>query len=300
MALKRFDISNGNKKEWIDILDPDASELDEVAGKYRINRHIVRDCLDPDHLPKHERLNECSFMITRLFNGNVKAHQDSFHEFTTKIAIFYNKEFLITIHRKEHPMLDSLREEARKNQNWTTSDLVTSILSLVLQTYERPAIMLGEQIDSYETTVLLKHTRPALLQGLYYIKRKASACRKLLLLTDDLIHYLQTANVEESSVQDVRDLYTKLLTLYDQVLEDVTNLMNTYLSLTAQKTNEVMKVLTVFSVFFMPLTFIAGIYGMNFRNMPELEVRYGYPAVLSVMVVLALAIFIWFRKKRWL
>lgn len=285
---------------WIDITAPTHDELNQIASRYHINRHIVLDCLDPDHLPKHEPLRHCTFMIVRFFDANVKAHLDSLHEITNKIAVFYNHDFIITVHKNKLPFLESLFTEKEVQNNISTASVVTKILRCTLQSFEQPVVALGEQIDDYETTVLLKHTRPSLLHGLYYIKRKASTCKKVLLLTDDLIHYLKNTETEESAVQDVRDLYTKLLTLYDQVLEDVNNLLGTYLSLTAQKTNEVMKLLTVFSVFFMPLTFIVGIYGMNFKYMPELSARYAYPIVLAVMLLISVAIFIYFKKKKWL
>ena len=89
-------------------------------------------------------------------------------------------------------------------------------------------------------------------------------------------------------------------TLYTQVLEDVNNLLNLSMSFAAQKTNEVMKVLTIFSVFFMPLTFIAGIYGMNFHYMPELSKKWGYPGSLGLMVIVAIVIYQWFKRKKWL
>jgi magnesium transporter len=191
-------------------------------------------------------------------------------------------------------------EAAEGNGGNSTANHLTLIIRQVLLTFEEPALYLSGHVDNYESTVLLKHTKPALLQGLYYLKRKASACKKVLLLTDDLILFLRTTSTQESAVQDVRDLYTKLLMLYDQVLEDVTNLLSTYLSLTAQKTNEVMKVLTIFSVFFMPLTFIVGVYGMNFRLMPELQQDWGYPAVLVLMLVISVSLFFWMRKKKWI
>ena len=301
MPVKKFQIGNGTPKEWTDITNPDNDELDEIASKYHINRHVVRDCLDPNHLPKHENLKECTFFITRLVSGNIKTHLDSIHELTTKIAIFFNEDYVITVHRLEQPFVDEINEaEIEKGAGSCTANLVARIVWYVLQTFEQPAMILGEQIESYESTVLLKHTKPALLQGLYYIKRKASTCKKVLLLTDDLITFLKTTDADKSLVQDIRDMYTKLITLYDQVLDDVNNLLNTYLSLTTQKTNEVMKILTIFSVFFMPLTFIVGVYGMNFRYMPELTMKYGYPAVMIFMLMLVGVIFFWFKKKKWL
>jgi magnesium transporter len=204
------------------------------------------------------------------------------------------------VHRLDQPFISSIKEELDPDLESTTASIVTQVVRYVLQSYEQPAMKLGEQVDTYESTVLLKHTKPALLQGLYYLKRKASTYKKVLLLTDDVVNFLKTTDVRDSEVQDVRDLYTKLILLYDQVLDDVTNLMNTYLSLATQKTNEVMKVLTIFSVFFMPLTFIVGVYGMNFEHMPELRQSWAYPAVLGLMAVITLAIFIMFKKRKWL
>jgi len=91
-----------------------------------------------------------------------------------------------------------------------------------------------------------------------------------------------------------------LVKIYDLIHEDVSNLVNFYLSFSAQKTNEVIKVLTIFSVFFMPLTFLAGIYGMNFDYMPELRSKWGYPTLILAMVLISAFIFTWFRRKKWL
>ena len=139
-----------------------------------------------------------------------------------------------------------------------------------------------------------------MLEDLYYIKRKAAICNKLLMLTGEVINTIRTTDKDLVALQDVKDLHTKLITIYDQAHEDVTNLLNIYLSLSSRKTNEVMKVLTIFSVFFMPLTFIVGIYGMNFEFMPELKSKWGYPSVLIIMVVITILIYTWFKRKKWL
>ena len=87
-------------------------------------------------------------------------------------------------------------------------------------------------------------------------------------------------------------------TLYGQVVEEVNNLMNLFMSFSAQRTNDVVKVLTIFSVFFMPLTFIVGIYGMNFEFMPELKQKWGYPGVMILMFIVTACIYIWFKRKK--
>ena len=115
------------------------------------------------------------------------------------------------------------------------------------------------------------------------------------------INHINVRQGEESHLlQDVRDQHLKIQTLFSQILEEVNNLLNLSMSFSAQRTNEVIRVLTLFSVFFMPLTFIVGIYGMNFEFMPELRQKWGYPAVLIFMGLVALIIYIWFRRKKWL
>ena len=123
---------------------------------------------------------------------------------------------------------------------------------------------------------------------------------QVLLLLREPINHVKPQGENHSAIQDVLDQHLKMLTLYNQVLEDVNNLMNMYMSFTAQKTNEVVKVLTIFSVFFMPLTFIVGIYGMNFEFMPEVKSKWGYPAVMVLMLMVTGSIFFWFKRKKWL
>jgi magnesium transporter len=98
----------------------------------------------------------------------------------------------------------------------------------------------------------------------------------------------------------VLDNFIQIETGYDQINEQINNLLSLYLSISAQRTNEVIRVLTIFSVFFMPLTFIVGIYGMNFKVMPEIDWQYGYAYAIVLMVAITIAIYFWFKRKGWL
>jgi magnesium transporter len=301
MAIREFELDERSKKRWVDVTSPTKEELERISAQYHVPKSIVKDCLDPDHLPKYEKAGDYAFIILRLFNANPKQHAHSIQELTTKVAVFYNDDTLITLHRLEQPFVEEVKQqEIDTPGECYLSDLFARILYYALNTYQLPAITLDDQVDGYESTIMLKNTKPAMLQGLYYIKRKANAGRKILVLSTSVISFLETTDASKELVQDIRDQYTRLLTLYEEILDDVNNLMNTYLSLTSHKTNEVVKVLTIFSVFFMPLTFIVGIYGMNFDYMPELRQRYGYPVVMAIMLVLTVLIFIWFKKRRWL
>ncbi|MGE8378233.1 MAG: CorA family divalent cation transporter, partial [Sphingobacterium sp.] len=89
-------------------------------------------------------------------------------------------------------------------------------------------------------------------------------------------------------------------TLYENLSENVAQLLNVFFNISSNHTNEIMRILTIFSVFFMPITFVAGVYGMNFKNMPELEWYYGYPIAMAIMVAISMAIYLWFKRKGWL
>jgi magnesium transporter len=100
--------------------------------------------------------------------------------------------------------------------------------------------------------------------------------------------------------EDMRDYYLRLETDTDDLNENIGHLLNLYISLASQKTNDVMRILTVFSAFFLPLTFIVGVYGMNFQHMPELSAQWGYPGVIIFMILVTILIFQWFKRKKWL
>lgn len=299
MAFKENVICEGVK--WIDVHDPSQEDMIELAATYHLNPFTVRDCLQPEHLPKYEFVDEVHFLILRYYSHTNDGQNSTIQELTNKIAIFYTNEFLITIHKAETPFLDIiLFRYVSSGRCDTTTSLLSRIVWNALETFDEPAGQLSEQVNFYESQVMLKKTVEDYTVKLFHIKREASIAHKVLMLMLEPINHLHVRSGEEVELQNVQDQHLKMQTLYSQVLEDVNNLMNMYMSYQAQRTNEVVKVLTLFSVFFMPLTFIAGIYGMNFEFMPELRQRWGYPGVLLVMATVSLFIYFYFQRKGWL
>jgi magnesium transporter len=287
--------------QWIDITQPTPSEMDELAKKYGLNSYIVRDCMDPDHLPKYDLVNDVNFFILRFFSHSFDKKIATVQDFTNKIAIFYNDDFLLTIHKEEVRFIESIREKYVQTGKCTTpSEVVIKIMWHSLESFVDPAQRLTERVDFYENHILLKGIKHEQIEALYYIKQEVSMCNRILLLMLEPINHIPQDKQYRADLQDLRDQHLKAQTLFNYALEDVNNLMNLYMSFTSQRTNEVMKVLTIITVFFIPLTFISSIYGMNFRYMPELESRWGYPVVILVMLLITAAIYYWFRKKRWL
>jgi len=291
----------GTNIVWTDILDPVESELIEVSQKYNLNKYTLMDSLDPDHLPKYEEHNDTHFIIVRILQEE-KTKDQTIHSLSGKIAVFYNQEFIITIHRSAQPLIKEIRETfVDTGKITTTTGIAIRIVRDTLHSYEQPAMKLSDDIDVFESKLFLKNNFPNdMIEAIYYLKNKAGICKKLLLLSNEVVSSIRVEGEDRPALRDVRDLHTKLLMLYDQVQDDANNLLNIYLSLSARKTNDVMKILTIFSVFFMPLTFIVGVYGMNFKFMPELEYKWGYPLTLLSMIIVSVIVFIWFKRKKWL
>jgi len=139
----------------------------------------------------------------------------------------------------------------------------------MIETYNQPAKVLSDEIDEIEKTIFLKDYTKISLEELYFQKTQTRITKKLLQITQNVINQVRVSEQTKTALQDIKDKLLSLILTYDEVLENSNNLLNTYLSVNAQKSNDVMKLLTIFSAFFLPLIFIWGIYGMNFENMPE-------------------------------
>ncbi len=292
--------STNNQFTWIDITGPSLDDLSAVAEKYALNHHNLQDCLEPDHLPKFEEGDPYNFIILRKVLGE-KDKGATIHSLTTKIAIFYDEDTVVTIHRVPHPDLFPSCELLIKSGKINSIDgFLLKIIAKVQQSYSHFAAELNAEIDETEARLFIKKQAEESIENMFLLKRRAGLCKKLLLLTGEVVSAVQHRQKKSSEIQDIRDSQIKLQLFYEQLTEDALNLVSMYMSLSANKSNEVMKVLTIFSAYFLPLTFIVGVYGMNFKFMPELEWKYGYPLIIGFMLLVFIIIYSWFRRKKWL
>lgn len=287
--------------QWIDVAEPSAEELLAIAHDYHLPPHTVADCMEPGHLPKFEKVHHFTFIIVRRHAPN-DDYADTIQELTNKVAIFFNEQVVITIHRQPQVFLYELKNKyfGVANGCKSASFLVLKIVESGMLSFLEPGFKMADETDRYESQIFLNRQLPDLQQRLYYLKRQAGISKKLFALTEEVIQQLEVHFGKDPDVEQLWDSFTKVETLYERILEDGHNLTNVWLAMSAQRTNEVMRVLTIFSVFFMPLTFIAGIYGMNFDWMPELRVWWGYPLVLFSMLFITAGIYLVFRSRRWL
>ena len=292
---------------WLDLVEPSKADLEEVVRRYGLYPTAVADCMDPEHLPKVERYDGTSFVILRAIDEKAGPGAVSIQALTRKVAIFFGPEFLITIHRKDQEYLQKLQAEWSAKYSGPNPpgqpmpELLINIMNQAIETYEKPLEEAENQMDKFEAGLFRTQRVTLILREIYLLKRRVTLAKRMLWKMVSTATRLGAGAERGSTLfQDLRENAESMHFYADELLEDVNNLLHMQLSLASHRGNEVMRVLTIFSAFFLPLTFLVGVYGMNFKYMPELTKPSGYPMSLGLMVLIALAIFVWFRRKGWL
>lgn len=279
--------------KWIDIENPIKEDLEKINKELGLNYYLIKDSLEKGHLPKYEKNYKVEFYIFRAYTSDIKLHLDEVGEMSNKIAFFLYEDKLITIHRAHFNFLQIHEEKHIK-----INEFFLRIVKLMIDTFKKPTIDLSNKISDIERTIFLKDHRKVLLEELYFIKSQSRILKKVLQITQSVIEQSSQNFIASFQYQDIKDELLNLLTYNEESVENSNQLMTTYLSISDQKNNEVVRLLTIFSAFFLPLTFIAGVYGMNFKFMPELNWEWGYYFSILLMTVIVIVIYIWFRRKR--
>lgn len=299
--------------KWIDFEDPTAEDLELIGKRFSLHPASIQDCLDPEHLPKHEMIDSIHLLILRAPEEKPPQNGISVRDLSRKIAIFAGPQFVITIHRASlNCLFDALRVRPLgvdvKPENLST-EILTSITSSVLNNFEKTIDSLFLQLDGLEASVFsVPGSKTFKLKSAYYFKRKNFVFKMMVKLTRDAItKFAQTANATSPAVQDLKENCDSLYFYVDELYENINTLINLHVSLATQKTTEasyktgeIVRILTIFSIFLLPLNVVTGIYGMNFENMPELRMPWGYPMALSLMLFIFVVVYLWMRRKGWL
>lgn len=285
-----FNFKNFN---WIDIENPTEKELIHTDLPFSIDDNFLEDALESGHLPKIERVQDYVFMILRAYTATENEKAIEVGEISNKIAFFIHKDCLVTIHRSPFYFLKNVPKDIK-----TPDAVALYLVNELLLTFEKPLKSQSDKMDLLEQHIFLKGGNNLSIEKLYFEKSKARLTKKVLVMMQNVISQFKVQSQMASNLQDVKDTTINLILRAEEVVEDANALLSTYMTFTAQKSNEVMKLLTVFSAFFLPLTFIAGVYGMNFESMPELKWPYGYFIIMALMFFIALGIYLWFKKKK--
>ncbi len=290
--------------EWINLFQPAEDELKTMAENLNISQMYIQDILQSEHLPKVEQIgNEnCYFILARVLDQDLGGTDFKLmHEATRKLAIFFKENQVITIERGTFNWLEEMTAKGSSDNSYASSfQLVCRLLKQTFKSFEPLILRLGSDLDFYEGKLFDNEKFPPFAKSLYAVRRKAAILKRLFTVSAGLFDFLEDHSKADPIAQDAIDMYRRIEIMIEDVNERSVSLINLNLSVSSQRSNEVMRFLTIYSAFFMPLTFLVGVYGMNFQFMPEINWRWGYAFCWFLMIGMAGFHFWWFRRKKWL
>ncbi len=292
-----------NRFVWLDLVNPGEEELKFLEEKIGVHALEIEDALNVEE--QSAKINETrNHLFVTFLNPIVKEDDEIKYE---NLAFFIFKNIIITIRDRKYSLFNkTIRRIYSKSK--ILKDRV-SIMHIFLDVIIDELIFivdkLDDEVNELERKILTEENEEEALEELYNMKIRVMELRKLLISQKEIIYALtkQSKFISSKQVVYFKDLYEHITLLIGQLdlLRDTTNtLLQTYISIASQNTNEVMRVLTVITSIFLPLTLITGIYGMNFKYMPELYYKYAYFIALGVMLIIAISLIIIYKRKGWI
>jgi magnesium transporter len=291
---------------WLNVDGVHMPEIIEQVGKsFGMHPLVLEDIADTGQRPKMEDFDDYIFVILKMFRFDDKEKQVKIEQ----ISLILGSDFVLSFQEKEGDVFDPIRERLRNNKGRVRKAgadyLVYALMDAVIDNYFFIMEKLGETIEEIEDEVVISPTSET-VQTIHDLKRQMIFLRKSVWPLREVISRLEQSDstlIAKSTLIYLRDAYDHAIQVMDSVdtfRDTLSGMLDIYLSSVSNRMNEIMKVLTIIATIFIPLTFIAGVYGMNFRFMPELEQPWGYPLALIVMALIACVMLVYFRRKKWL
>lgn len=297
MAIQK--IFEGDNFHWFDVEAPLQEDLDHLSKTFGIDELLLEDTTDPTHLPKFEESGRVKFFLTRENTTEERKSLNTIGDVSTKLGIFLLEDTMITIHRLHTPTIPKVKKLIKKEGLKSADEVALALALEILDTFDQESKRLTAQLDKMENEIFTKNPDSSKqIRKLYKAKRRASLNARVLNASSEWMVNFRKLNITKGQYTDLRDKYKDVVTDFDHLNAQVTNLISMFLALTDQKANQVMKVLAIYSAYFLPLTFIAGVYGMNFDFMPELHLKYGYFYALGLMLLIVIVTNIYLRRKK--
>lgn len=291
---------------WINVDGIHQPEIVKKLGDcFGMHPLVLEDILNTGQRPKMEDYGNYIYIVLKMLYYDEKSNE----MITEQISLVLGSNFVISFQEKRgdvfNPIRDRIRSDKGRVRKMGADYLAYALTDAIVDNYFTILEKIGEKVEFLEEELVAKPT-PETLQAIHNLKRDLIFLRKSVWPLREVISGLERGEsslIDASTKLYLRDVYDHTIQVIDTVetLRDmVSGMLDIYLSSISNKMNEVMKVLTIIATIFIPLTFIAGIYGMNFAFMPELELPWAYPLILFVMVGVGILMLIYFRRKRWI
>ena len=291
---------------WINIDGLHEVEIIEKLGKhFELHPLVLEDVVNTGQRPKFEDFEKYAFIVLKMLSYSEEMQAIE----SEQVGIVLGPNFVISFQERVGDVFDQIRDRIRnakgRIRKMGPDYLAYTLVDAVVDSYFGILEKLGERIESMEEELVTDPTENT-LQQIHTLKREMISLRKSVWPLRELISGMQRSEstlINESTGIYLRDVYDHTIQVIDTIesfRDMVSGMLDIYLSSISNKMNAVMKVLTIIATIFIPLTFVAGIYGMNFEHMPELKWRWGYLAIWLVMGTVFALMLIYFRRKKWL
>jgi magnesium transporter len=283
----------------------DPSIVETIGGHFGLHPLILEDILTTSQRPKLEDLGDMLYIVVRMLEyDEVKGEVG-----TDQLSLILGGNFIISFQERQGDVFDPIRDRIRRNKGRIRKlgpdYLAYALLDAVVDHYFAVLERLGERIETLEEE-LVESPRKETMHAIHGLKREMIYLRKSVWPLREVVAGLERAEsslIQPSTNIFFRDVYDHTIQVIDNIetyRDMLSGMVETYLSSISNRMNEVMKVLTIISTIFIPLTFIVGVYGMNFDNIPETKWPLGYFLIWGIMIALALTMIGFFRRKKWL
>jgi len=292
---------------WIDIEGlQDIGLLDNLGSVYGLHPLILEDILNTDQRPKSDDMESYIYVVLKMLDFD----PDSLEIVSEQVSIVFGRNYVISLQEgREGDLFEPLRERIRNNKGrirkMGPDYLAYSLLDTIIDHYFIILEKFAERIEVLEDD-LVNDPRPETLQQIHHLKREMIFLRKSAWPLREVVNVLEKSESElihPATKIFLRDIYDHAIHIIDSIetyRDMLSGMLDIYLSSVSNRMNQVMKVLTIIATIFMPLTFLAGVYGMNFKHMPEIGWRWSYPLFWLIMLGVAGVMVYFFKKKNWL
>lgn len=297
--------SDNQKIKWLNIEGlHDTDLLGQIGRKFNLHPLIVEDILDTDQRPKIEINNDYIYFTVKTLLYNKSTSEFNIEQ----QSIVFSKNYVLSFGETDtdlfQPIIERIRNKIGRIRGEGTDYLAYALLDIIIDNYFEVLESLGDKIEDIEDQMLVK-ANPETLKTIHGLKRQVLFLHKSVWPLREILSPLERQDsplVKDSTQIYLRDLYDHTVQVMDttETLRDIlAGMIDIYLSSSSNRMNEIMKVLTIISTVFMPLSFIVGIYGMNIVNMPELTWKWMYPTLWCVMITISILMLTYFKKKKW-
>lgn len=301
-----FSVKDEPTVTWINVNGiHDVEILEKLGTCFGLHTLVLEDVLNTDQRPKMEDFGDYIYIVLKMFYYDGK-NSDSVEE---QISLILGSNFVLSFQEKQgdvfNPAIEQIRSGKGHIRKWGADYLAYTLIDTIVDNYFIILEKLGENIEDAEEGLLTNPTSQT-LQAIHNLKKEMMFLRRSVWPLREIISCLEreeSALIKRTTIVYLRDVYDHIIQVVDTIetfRDMLSGMLDIYLSSVSNRMNAVMKVLTIIATIFIPLTFVVGIYGMNFKYMPELEWRWGYYIVLGIIVVIAVLMAMYFKKKKWI